>query len=446
MNFNVEELSRIVKELASGTVQGAPTLRHMNQLLLAAVAKNEQKSHNIGWKAFYSRTMSRRGSPSEVASDPSMTTTAGLVVSDATGGGEFQSIVEDLEERGQTPDAFTYNVRLRYEAVTGGDMAAAQRVLAEMINQGIRPNVHHWLDLMRGCIRIGEMPSAERIISAMRYMKFEVDVRTYTLLLHGYGGMRQPQQARRVFQSMMDEGIRPDWGAIDALAGAYYGAKNLDEARAILLEYWTYVAPFPPRLLHAPLSVLIANFRATQLQAVGENIFSWDGGPVTEGQRRSQSRHSQAQDIGEALIKTWNTVFTDNDNRSLVRYSKENPLGAVPPGIFFVSRYRKTTLRRLGQRIWLARQGALQAWEKETGRKWKDVKPNERERLNLKATFTVQNAEMSVFNSWEFVIRRLFEFDRVGPFQHSLAEPQPAVHQDASDNVSVAPARRRAVD
>ncbi|KZT55512.1 hypothetical protein CALCODRAFT_556382 [Calocera cornea HHB12733] len=309
MDLNVAELSKLVTELATKTNQRAPTLQHLNQLLLATVQSNEQRHQKIGWRAFNSRFTNPRHAPDGVQLDPSITTTAGLAVSDLTGGAEFESIVDSLEARGQTPDAFTYNVRLRYEAVTRGDMAAAKRVLTEMTNRGIQPNAHHWLDLMRGFIRNGDMASAEAIITSMRFLKLDVDVRTYTNLIHGYAGLKQPHESMRVFQIMLEQGIRPDWGAVDALTGAYYGARQLENARRILLEYWSYVAPFPSELVDSPLSLLINNFRAMEDKAASQHVFSWDGGPVTDRRLHGRQKHSQSSDISEALTRTWQTVF-----------------------------------------------------------------------------------------------------------------------------------------
>ncbi|EJT99887.1 hypothetical protein DACRYDRAFT_68795 [Dacryopinax primogenitus] len=416
MNVEVPGLSQLVNALASHTKQRGPSLHHLNELLLAAVEDNESKSQNIGWKSFYSRLISPKGNPEHITSDPSMTMTAGLVVSHAAGG-EFNSVVDSLKDKGQTPDAFTYNLRLRYEAITKGDMAAAERVLADMLDRGIRPNVHHWLDLMRGCIRLGNMASAERIIDAMRYMKFEVDVRTYTVLMHGYAGIHEPEEAMRVFQTMLEHDIRPDWGAVDALAGAYYGAKQLDEARQVLLEYWSYVAPFPPELLHAPLSILIANFRAAQHKAQPVNIHSWDGGYVTDGKMSGPQRHSHAKDITKAVINSWTTVFGDKGNRSLLNYSESNPLGTVSRSVFFISKYRERVLRRLGKRIWLMRGEAIQAWERESGKKWAEQSSKDREALKLQACLMLHPAELRVFNSWDVVREGTFQFD------HAIVSP-----------------------
>ncbi|KZO96018.1 hypothetical protein CALVIDRAFT_146250 [Calocera viscosa TUFC12733] len=413
MDLNVAGLSRLVTELTAHTNERAPTVRHLNQLLLAAVQANEQQPQNIGWKAFYSRFTYRPGTPDGVLSDASVTTTAGLALSDPIGGGEFDSVVDSLKARGQTPDAFTYNVRLRHEAVTKGDMTAAKQVLTEMLNRGIRPNIHHWLDLMRGCIRNGDMASAERIVSAMRYMKFEVDVRTYTVLMHGYASLKEPQEAMRIFQTMLEQGVQPDWGAIDALTGAYYGARQLETARRILLEYWSYVAPFPLELINAPLSLLIAHFRSAETKVYTPSMFSWDGGPVTEGKLSGRQKHSHSNDISETLIRTWQTVFGHDGNLTVFKHGKNAPLQTVPRSIFFLSRYREEVLRRLAKRIWHGRSHAIRMWEKDTGNYWRMLSAEERRQTNLRATFAVHAAEVRVLNSWEIVRKGQLKIDQL---------------------------------
>lgn len=120
---------------------------------------------------------------------------------------------------------------------------------------------------MEGHVHAGDLPAAQAVLDAAIKAGVRPTVVHYTILINGYARAEDPELATQTLQDMIAQGIRPDVPSVHALVGAYIAVRKFKIARAILIEFWHLVRPFPEDLRQSSLLDLTRAFCALHVSA-----------------------------------------------------------------------------------------------------------------------------------------------------------------------------------
>lgn len=259
------QLSRVLRVLPDHV---KPTLRHIHILLRAIVGRQIAAVDPPGWGSIVNAADDTINEPPP----PASTSTSGeqQVLEEVAKAilrhrppyrFVVRRLVQSLGMRRISPDRATMHLAIRHEALVNRNMTMARRTLRIMLERGMDPNEYHYAAIIEGFSLSGHARAAEKVLWRAREAGFGRDPVLFTILIHAYGRLRQPHESVRIFKAMTDEGVKPDVGSINALAGAYYTVRSWATARRILVNSWGQFAPFPSELETADLRTLAEAFR-----------------------------------------------------------------------------------------------------------------------------------------------------------------------------------------
>ncbi|KAF5337167.1 hypothetical protein D9611_003275 [Ephemerocybe angulata] len=227
-----------------------PTLRSIGFIIQAIQKQVKFQQYGRGWNSL---KFSDRHSKPPVPEERMMTVSsefdllAGLTPPIFRGyRALMEPFLDDIRKRSIKPDPSTIALRLRHEAVFNLDMDAASEIWDMMLNVGFTPDARHYAAILEGYALVGDPDSAWRVLLAGWKSGVTPNSALYTILIRAHARARDPRGAYLAFQKMVDQGIEPEIGAIDALAGAYYARGSTSRAREVMLEVWKYTGyPLP---------------------------------------------------------------------------------------------------------------------------------------------------------------------------------------------------------
>ncbi|KAF8591898.1 hypothetical protein K439DRAFT_1401259 [Ramaria rubella] len=266
--MNPKSLISVLQILSAFPVYEASiTVQHLNVILRSLLRREIDAIRTHSWNAsaqrvrfgHSSRILSQRLSNTARIFDP----TAGISVDSfqVRISKLFEPIIQTLVERQVMSDRMTFALRIRRDAVVRLDIKSAQRVFDVMVARGIRPNAYHYSALIEGYAALGNMSQAQDVMERASRAGIKPNVIMYTILIKGFAKLGQPDLAKQVFSTMAATGVKPDFAAVDAVVSAYWFVGAYQSARALLLDLWPLVAPFPLQLQDAPLRVLVQHLR-----------------------------------------------------------------------------------------------------------------------------------------------------------------------------------------
>lgn len=264
-----QELMRALRILPDSL---KPTLRHVHILLRTIVSQQSAANSPPGWRTISHMSIPTDedapspSTPEHLQSFPESPNLLGQVAESVVRHNPsyrslVRRLVQSLASRQVSVDRATMHLAIRHEAMVNRNVGEARRTLRVMLNHGMHPNEYHYAAVIEGYARSGHLHEAEKVLWRARKAGFARDPVLFTTVIHGYGRVRQPEEASRIFRAMVQEGITPDVGAVDALAGAYFAVRAFNTAKRILVEAWERLAPFPPELHAANLKTIADSFR-----------------------------------------------------------------------------------------------------------------------------------------------------------------------------------------
>uniref|UniRef100_A0A803KNH4 Uncharacterized protein n=1 Tax=Chenopodium quinoa TaxID=63459 RepID=A0A803KNH4_CHEQI len=111
-----------------------------------------------------------------------------------------------------------------------------QRVLAEMIESNIAPNLQTYSMLVDMFCKDGCVDQAQSIIKHMIERGVPPDIVTYNALLDGYCLRGQMEDAENLLDLMAENGCEPDRVSFNTMINGYCKSKNVDKALTIFHE------------------------------------------------------------------------------------------------------------------------------------------------------------------------------------------------------------------
>jgi pentatricopeptide repeat protein len=143
----------------------------------------------------------------------------------------------------------------------------------------------------------GDVAAANSIFNTAFQLGIVATLAMFTILIVGFGKLRKPDEAYQVFTRMLDSGLKPDVASVDALASAYISSGKREEARGVILQNWSAVAPpqySGPDPRDLSLKLLIYALRSL-------------GGAQRKGGRKPVSafRREITRQLVRRVLKTW---------------------------------------------------------------------------------------------------------------------------------------------
>ncbi|KAI0307758.1 hypothetical protein B0F90DRAFT_1676943 [Multifurca ochricompacta] len=205
------------------------SLFHLTQSLASLLRSQFRNIKRSGWN-----NTPRNQSSSLLSQGKSFDPTAGVhpVLSHQIS--PIRPVIQSLADRGVLADRRMFAFRIRHEAVTMGDMTAAESIFQMMLDRGLHPNEYHYAALMEGYAACGELAAAETVMNTAERGGVRVNCVMHTILIVGYARRKDPEQAMR---------IRPDVPAVDAITSVFFAVGAYRLARQTLLSLWPSVAP-----------------------------------------------------------------------------------------------------------------------------------------------------------------------------------------------------------
>ncbi|KAI0271341.1 hypothetical protein BC834DRAFT_437503 [Gloeopeniophorella convolvens] len=256
------EVDRVMKEFPTNV----SSLPHLFRLLDSLLRSEFRGVRRSGWN----RTASVKASPSQSPSPAPFLTgwpfdpAAGIHPMLSRNASRAPPVAQSLADRGVLADRWMFALRIRHEAVTKGDMAAAKDIFQTMLDRGLHPNEYHYAALMEGYIAAGDLAAAEAVINAAERGGIKPNCVMYTILIVGHARDKDPWRAMRVLQHMVAAGVRPDIAAVDAITSAFFAVGSYRAARQTLLNLWSSVAPLPRGFEGTSLKMLLHHLRNLQ--------------------------------------------------------------------------------------------------------------------------------------------------------------------------------------
>jgi len=236
------------------------------------------------------------------------------------------------------PDVVTLNILLKAHRVAHRSGHECERVLNELCDRGIAPNLISYSTVLQAYANEGLAPEAERMLSTLRQRGLRPSIMTYTTLLSAYCHEPQPPNALERVNEIIDElradGLQAD-EAVAVAAGRAFTLANDPDGLLQLIDRLTQ-SGFRPR------DCLLFNNAIRMLQ--GQEGRKLDALDVIDTMRKLRVRmnhvsHSLglqlaseigdsrlAQDFFNALCNSGAQVTTASYNQLLKAYVRDDSL------------------------------------------------------------------------------------------------------------------------
>jgi pentatricopeptide repeat protein len=117
---------------------------------------------------------------------------------------------EQMRKNGVKASEVTFGILLD-ACVSAGDSETAKRVFAELRDSGVRLNVVHWTNLIKGLIAGGWLSEADSMLDEMLSRPgTKPDLITYSTLVKAHAEQGNVGAALRLLAKMYEQGVRPD--------------------------------------------------------------------------------------------------------------------------------------------------------------------------------------------------------------------------------------------
>ncbi|KAJ6725332.1 REPEAT-CONTAINING PROTEIN putative-RELATED [Salix viminalis] len=144
---------------------------------------------------------------------------------------EIKTFISDLRcELGITFDTVSYNIAIKAFCKMD-DLESAQKVVDEMVQRAVEPNVITFNTLLNGFYLNGKVADGERIWSRMVGMSIVPDIRSYNAKLNGLALEKRMKEAVEAAEEMKGKGLKLDVYSFNALIRGYINCEDLEEAK-----------------------------------------------------------------------------------------------------------------------------------------------------------------------------------------------------------------------
>lgn len=147
-------------------------------------------------------------------------------------------ICAEMEAAGIETDVYSYGIIIDNLLKHGGNIVAANAVLAHMATKGVKPTNHiSTMFLMHHLSRRPpDMNAVDALWDEMQRLGLGVDVVLYDQFVHGYGNVGQVYKMMDVLEKMSVEGKVPSWDVLRTALRALGRAQLLDDASLLVAD------------------------------------------------------------------------------------------------------------------------------------------------------------------------------------------------------------------
>jgi pentatricopeptide repeat protein len=225
--------------------------RHVNVILHAILREHKKLVFGPGgWKAASVSTLPNR---ERISVHPMASTFSrarnvfgimdGAIRPESAFNERLRDILVTVHESGARQDHATYSIQMIYHARITRDAAMVEEIYKVMVENDIVPNAYHTAALMEAYCFTGQVQKAQSTLSKAAADGIIVNRVLYTLLIRAFGNQGDPDSAYHVYKQMIQDNVRPDIAALDAVIRSYFIVKDYFTGRKVLFQLWGTVLP-----------------------------------------------------------------------------------------------------------------------------------------------------------------------------------------------------------
>ena len=152
---------------------------------------------------------------------------------------EVQRFLYDMQECGQAPDVFTYNILLD-AFCKSRNLDQGIALFRQMVAQRIQPDMCTYNVLIHGLCKGGRLHDARQIFQYLLTTGYNLNVQTYNIMINGLCRKGLFDEAMSLLQRMKTSGCLPDSITYKTLIDLLLEKRENDKAEQLLGEMGCY--------------------------------------------------------------------------------------------------------------------------------------------------------------------------------------------------------------
>ncbi|XP_038896391.1 LOW QUALITY PROTEIN: pentatricopeptide repeat-containing protein At3g22470, mitochondrial-like [Benincasa hispida] len=155
---------------------------------------------------------------------------------------EAKRLLNEMVDQGVQPNVVTFNVLIDMFC-KAGKVIKAKELLELMTHRGTLPDLFTYNSLIEGFCLVGDLNGANELFVSMPSKGCEPDVISYTVLINGYCKSLKVEEAMKLYNGMLQVGKRPDVKTYGALLTGLFLAGKVGDAKKLFGVIKAYGIP-----------------------------------------------------------------------------------------------------------------------------------------------------------------------------------------------------------